>query len=199
MSATTMQGSTTTAGAAWVGRARLGVGVAVLGLLVLASTLMFTTTTTEGAFQHAADYWLTAAALPLGAGLVLHALAVHRLQRGRDGRLGLVGFWLYAVCVLELVVQCAASVVDGSEVRWGPSYPVAAFGSMAGLALLAAGSWRVGVLPRWMLGIWPPLALLGSFFGIGPIPLFFGVFLVWSCVVLGRRLDGDRDGDRIAG
>jgi hypothetical protein len=81
-----------------------------------------------------------------------------------------------------------ASVVAGSELRWGPAYPVCAFGLMVGLALLAAGSWRVGLLPRWMLGLWPPLGLVGSFLGVGPIPLVFVVFLVILGVVLYRRV-----------
>jgi len=56
--------------------------------------------------------------------------------------------------------------------------------------LLAAGSWRVGLLPKWMLGIWPLLGLVGSFLGVGPIPLVFVAFLVVFGVLLPRRLQG---------
>ena len=58
--------------------------------------------------------------------------------------------------------------------------------------LLAAGSWRVGLLPTWMLGVWPPLGLVGSFLGIGPLPLVFVVFLLALVIVLTRRVGAIR-------
>jgi hypothetical protein len=166
---------------------RAGVTSALLGLLVLWATTTFARTVDEGDFKYAGDYWLTAAALPLGVGLVLHATAVHRLQHGRDGRLGAVGTWLYTLCCAELVVQCMASVVVAAELRWGPTYVVSTLGTFVGLALIAAGSWRAGLLPRWLLGVWPPVGLLGSWFGIGPIPLLLGLFLVTTAVLAHHR------------
>jgi len=163
-----------------------GVVLAVIGLLMMGLT-MLAATTSEGRFHHVADYVLTVAALPHGLGLFLLTLGFHRLQDGRDGRLGTVGVWIYGSCMAELVVQCMASVVDGSELEWGPLYPICAFGLMIGLALLAAGSWKVRLLPRWMLALWPPLGLVGSFLGIGPIPLVFAIFLVALAVLLPRR------------
>jgi hypothetical protein len=80
-------------------------------------------------------------------------------------------------------------VVVGAELIWGPLYPVCAFGLMIGLALLAAGSWRVGLVPRWMLAVWPPLGLVGSFLGVGPIPLVFVAFLVVLAVLLRARVE----------
>lgn len=167
----------------------IGIGLAVVGLLMMGLSMLLVPSTNEGGdFNQAADYVLTASALPQGIGLFLVTLGFHRLQRGRDGRLGTVGVWVYGVCMTELVIQCTASVAARSELIWGPLYPICAFGLMIGLALLAAGSWRVGLLPRWMLGVWPPLGLVGSFLGVGPIPLFFVVFLVVMAVVLPRRL-----------
>jgi len=188
MTTTTLESDIHTTATTWLRLTLVGIGSAVIGLLMMGLTMLFGTTTSEGDFQHGADYVLTIAALPQGVGLLLATLGFHRLQRGRDGRLGAAGVWLYAVCMVELVVECMASVVAGSELRWGPAYPVCAFGLMVGLALLAAGSWRVGLLPRWMLGLWPPLGLVGSFLGVGPIPLVFVVFLVILCVVLYRRV-----------
>ncbi len=60
---------------------------------------------------------------------------------------------------------------------------------MIGLALVAAGTWSVGLAPRWMLALWPLLGLFGSFFGIDPIPLVFVVFLVALAISLGRRAE----------
>jgi hypothetical protein len=188
MTTTTLESDIHTTATTWLRLTLVGIGSAVIGLLMMGLTMLFATTTSEGDFQHGADYVLTIAALPQGVGLLLATLGFHRLQRGRDGRLGAAGVWLYAVCMVELVVECMASVVAGSELRWGPAYPVCAFGLMVGLALLAAGSWRVGLLPRWMLGLWPPLGLVGSFLGVGPIPLVFVVFLVILGVVLYRRV-----------
>jgi hypothetical protein len=171
---------------AWVRLMSLGVALASLGLVVLAVVMTFFTTTPEGDFRYTADYWLTAPALPIGIGLVLHAFGIHSLQHGRDGRLGAIGVWMFAVCSAEIVVQCMVSLAVGAEVRWGPSYPLCALGAFVGLSLLAAGSWRVGLLPRWMLGVWPPLMLLGSWAGQSLVPLVLAGFMITSTVLIGR-------------
>ena len=163
-----------------------GISLAIVGLLMMGLSMLFATLHEDN--FHVSDYVLTSAALPQGVGLFLATLGFHRLQRGRDGRLGSAGIWVYGVCMTELVIQCMASVVAGSELIWGPLYPLCAFGLMIGLVLVAAGSWRVGLLPKWMLGVWPPLGLIGSFLGIGPIPLVFVAFLVLLGIVLPRRL-----------
>ncbi len=175
-------------GTPWLRVTLIGVGLAIVGLLMMGLTMLVAPTTYEGDFQHSWDYVLTSAALPQGVGLFLVTLGFHRLQRGRDGRLGTAGVWLYGLCMTELIIQCMASVAAGSELIWGPLYPLCAFGLMIGLALLAAGSWKVGLLPRWMLGVWPPLGVVGSFGGIGPIPLVFVAFLVVLALVLPHRL-----------
>lgn len=185
MTTTTFQPATRT-DASWLRITLIGIGLAVVGLLMMGLTMLLATTS-DGSF-HAADYVLTVAALPQGVGLFVVALGFHRLQHGRDGRLGTAGVWVYGLCMTELVVQCMASVAVGSELRWGPLYPICALGLMIGLALLAAGSWRVGLLPRWMLGAWPPLGLVGSFLGIGPVPLLFVALLAAMAVVLPQRL-----------
>ncbi len=188
MTTTTLRvGTSAGADATWLKTARIGIGIAVLGLLTMGSTMLFWTTS-DLEFHYVADYVLTMAALPHGVGLLMFTVGVHRLQHGRDGRLGAVGTWLYVVCISELVVQCMASVAAGAELRWGPTYVVSSFGAFVGLALLAVGSWRVGLVPRWMLGCWPVLGLIGSFLGVGPIPLVFVVFLAYFGVVLTRRV-----------
>ncbi|KQX66164.1 hypothetical protein [Angustibacter sp. Root456] len=175
--------------ASWLRLTLAGIAFAIVGLLMMGLAMLLVPSVNEGGdFTGVSDYVLTAAALPQGLGLLLTAFGVHRLQGGRDGRLGSAGVWLYGVCVTELIIQCMASVAVGSELIWGPLYPVCAFGLMLGLALLAAGSWRVGLVPRWMLALWPPLGLVGSFLGVGPIPLVFVGFLVALAVVLRERV-----------
>jgi len=184
---TTTIGATTVAKASWLRITMVGLALGILGVLMMGLAMLFGQETDEGPFQHTADYILTASALPQGVGLLLLTLGFHRLEGGLDGRLGRIGVWVYALCMIELVVQCMASVVVGEELIWGPLYPVCALGLMIGLVLLAAGSWNVGLLPKWMLAVWPPLGLIGSFGGLGPVPLVFVAFLgVLACVLPGR-------------
>ena len=157
-------------------------------MVILSAVMMFFTVTSEGDFQYAADYWLTAPGLPLTLGCMGIALGLHKLQHGDDGRLGTVGTWITVVASVELFVQLTASLVQGAEVRWGPSYPVAVLFTFIGLALLAAGSWRTGLLPRWMLGLLPFVWIIGSLASFGPTPLLLVVFLVAFAVVLTRRV-----------
>lgn len=182
---------TTSADPAWLRRTHVGIALGILGLVTMGIGMLLTRNEHQPAgypFQGWADYLLTAAAVPQGVGLFLATLGFHRLQHGRDGRLGTIGVWVYGLCMIELVTQCVVSLVDGSEIIWGPAYPICALGLMIGLALLAAGSWSVGLAPRWMLALWPPLGLVGSFFGIGPIPFGFAVFLVVLALTLQRRV-----------
>ena len=192
MTTTTLQRPVST-DATWLRLVWAGAVLASVGLVVLALTQTFWTTSSGGDFKYPADYWMTAAALPVGIGLILHAFGVHHLQHGRDGRHGTIGVWIFALCSSAIIVQCMASLPAGAELRWGPSYPLCAVGSFIGLALLAAASWKVGLLPRWMLGIWPPLMLLGSWAGQNLIPIALAAFLVTSRILIGHRLDARQD------
>jgi hypothetical protein len=108
---------------------------------------------------------------------------VHRLQRGADGRRGAVGAGVGVVALAVVFVQLHASVITSVEQQWGPSYIVCTALAFVGHALLAAGSWRTRVLPRWLLGMWPLAFVLGSFAAWGPMPLLliaFYVVLGWT-------------------
>jgi hypothetical protein len=164
------------------------IALAVGSVLVLGYTILFTTTVDQGDFRYAADYWLTATGLPLAVAGIGIALGVHLLQHGADGRLGTVGVWINTLALAELFVQLAASVAVGAELRWGPMYVLSTFLTFLGTALLAAGSWRSGLAPRWMLGVWPVLWVLGSFAGTGPVPGVLAVFLVGFGVVVTRSV-----------
>jgi hypothetical protein len=164
------------------------IALAVGSVLVLGYTILFTTTVDQGDFRYAADYWLTATGLPLAIAGIGIALGVHLLQHGADGRLGATGVWINTLALAELFVQLAASVAVGAELRWGPMYVLSTFLTFLGTALLAAGSWRSGLAPRWMLGVWPVLWVLGSFAGTGPVPGVLAVFLVFFGVVVTRSV-----------
>jgi len=164
------------------------IGLGVASVVVLGYLVLFTTTVDQGDFHHAADYWLTATGLPLAVAGIGIAFGVHRLQHGADGRLGTVGVWVNTVALVELFVQLAASVAVGAELRWGPMYILSTALTFVGTALLAAGSWRSGLAPRWMIGVWPVLWVLGSFAGVGPVPGLLAVFLVVLGVTVTRSV-----------
>ncbi len=176
----------------WLRLVHVSVAVGVVSLVVFAYVAMFFDTISEGDFKYTADYWYTAMGLPIalaGIGLVL---GVHRLQHGADGRLGSIGLWINTIALVELFVQLTTSVLTGAELRWGPSYPVFTLLTFVGVALVAAGSWRTGLLPRWMLGVWPVVWVLGSFAATGPIPLVLAAFLIALAVTLNKRANTSR-------
>ena len=148
----------------------------------------FFTTSSGTRFEHTADYWLTASGLPIAVGTAGTLLAVHWRQRGADGRLGTIGTWLGVLAMVELFVQLLASVLTSTEQQWGPSYILFTGLGFVAHGLLAAGSWRTGVMPRWMLGVWPLVWVLGSFAAVsGPFPLMLIAFYVALWVVMSSR------------
>jgi hypothetical protein len=174
------------------GTARLllvSIAVAIVGLVGLGVSGTFFTTSSGTHFDHTADYWLTASGLPIAVGTIGTLLGVHWRQRGADGRLGAIGAWLGVLAMVELFVQLSASVLTSTEQQWGPSYILFTGLGFVGHALLAAGSWRTGVMSRWMLGVWPLVWVLGSFAAVsGPLPLLLIAFYVaLGVVVRGRR------------
>ena len=140
----------------------------------------------SGDFKYTADYWLTGVGIPAALASFALLIAVRRIQDGQDGRLGLVGLVINNLACLLLAVQLATGVATASEVRWGPSYPLATLAAFVGISLFAAGSWRVGVFPRWMLAAWPVVWVIGSMAAIGATPLLLTAYYVAMATVLTR-------------
>lgn len=169
----------------WLRLIQVSLVVGVVACVAFAYLGTFTTTISDGGhFRYTADYWYTGMGLPFALVGIGHTLGIHRLQHGADGRLGTTGVWINAIALAALFVQLSASLVASTEEQWGPSYIASSFLTFLGTALLAAGSWRTGLLPRWMLGLWPVAWILGTFAAPGPAPLLLAVFFV----VLGIRL-----------
>lgn len=178
------------ADATWLRLVQLSLAVLAVALIVFAVVgTFFTTISGGGSFRYTADYWYTAVGLPITLAGIGITLGVHKLQHGADGRLGTIGMWLNALALTELFAQLLAGVVQGAEVRWGPAYPVCTLLSFVGVALLAAGSWRTGLLPRWMLGLWPLVWILGSLAAMGPTPVLLVAFLAPFGLTLTRRVE----------
>jgi hypothetical protein len=176
--------------ATWLRLVQVCLAALVLPLVILAVVGTFFTTISGGDFRYVADYWYTAVGLPITLAGIGVVLGVHKLQHGADGRLGTIGVWVNTLALTELFAQLLASVVAGAEVRWGPAYPVCALLSFAGVALLAAGSWRSGLLPKWMLGVWPLIWVLGSLAAQGLTPLLLVAFLLpFGLTLTGRIRD----------
>jgi uncharacterized membrane protein len=193
-----MSAARTTTGAAQSDRAparptELGWARAAL-LLGIGSTIAFaaiavlaTTTSGGGRFQHRADYWFTACGVPIAIAEIVLVIALWTLQDGRAGRLALTGMVLVVTALVVLVVGLTASVVLGVEERWGPTYVVATLVTFVGHGLFVAGSWRTGLLPRWLLGIWPVVWVIGSLAAQGATPLLLAALYAAMAVLLTRR------------
>lgn len=175
----------------WLRIVQIAVGVGAVALLGFAVVGTFFTTSNGGDFTYTADYWYTAAGVPIALAGIGSALGVHRLQRGGDGRLGAIGTWIYTLALVELFIQLLSSVIAGAELRWGPMYVLCTALTFVGLALLAAGSWRTELLPRWLLGVWPFVWIIGSFAAAGPMPLLLAAFYVVFGLILAHRI-GER-------
>ena len=152
------------------------------GIAVLA-----TTTSGGGRFQHGADYWYTACGVPIAIAEIVLVSALWALQDGRAGRLGRTGMVLTVTAQAVLTVGLVASVVLGVEEQWGGTYVVATLVTFIGHGLFVAGSWRVGLLPRWLLGVWPVVWVIGSFAAQGATPLLLTAFYAAMAVLLARR------------
>lgn len=163
--------------------------------IAFAAISVFTTTSDGGDFKYTADYWYTSIGIPIAlAGFVL-LVAVHTLQRGREGRIGYAGLIVNNIALLVLTAELAGSVVVGSELRWGPAYLLATAATFVGLSLFAAGSWSVGLVPRWLLALWPVVWVIGSFLAQGASPLLLAAFFCVLAAVLTRHVTGRAQGE----
>lgn len=171
---------------------RLAVGGALVGIVGaiiegVTNGLMSLTPDT-GPYQYAADYWLTAAAVPVGLGSALVVVGLHRLHAGRDGRLGRVGVALALLGLLAVVGVCTASLMVGHDVQGGPTYVLGTVVGFVGTTLVAIGFWRAGLLTRWLVAVWPVAWGIGSFFAVSVSPWLLGAWYVCLLVLLRRFL-----------
>ncbi|AXH97108.1 hypothetical protein DV701_14155 [Ornithinimicrobium avium] len=166
------------------GLLHVGVAVGVVGAITEAAVLAVATNTADGPYRYAADYWLTASGLPVAVGAVLVLAGVRLVQDRRDGRLGQVGLGLVGVTMAALCAVLLASLFAGQDVQGGPTYVASTALSWVGVALCSAGSWRVGMVPRWLLVVWPVVWAVGSFFAVSVSPLLLAALYVTLLVVV---------------
>jgi hypothetical protein len=138
------------------------------------------------AFRHAGDYWYTGLGLPMVAVPLVLLPALRVVQGGRDGRLGLVGIAVTSVTCVVFLAVLTASLVEGREDSWGPTYVLATLASIVGVALFCAGSFRARVLPRWIFPLWAVAWTVGGTLGPKGSQLLVGAVYVALTVALRR-------------
>ncbi|HEX7353746.1 MAG TPA: hypothetical protein VF288_02815 [Mycobacteriales bacterium] len=169
-------------------RAALALGTAA-AVLLAGINLFVATSTDDGKFHHAGDYWLTADGIPYMLALLALLPALRVLQGRRDGRLGTAGITVAsigAVVLLAMFVYGLAAATNGS---FGPTYVLASLATLIGVVLYAAGSWHARVLPRWLLVLWVVGWAVGSVLPVpGPAPLLLAAAYIVMAFVLPRRV-----------
>jgi hypothetical protein len=153
-------------------------------------TLVGTITPDGKHFQHAADYWYTGIGmLPAMAAPLVLVPALHTLQRGRDGRRGLAGVMLMCAGLTVFVVLGCYGLLISAATSLGPTYLLATLATVIGLPLFVAGSWRVGLLPRWLLIVWIVAWIVGGPFAQAATPLLLAAVYVMIGVIVPRRVE----------
>ncbi|NYJ05781.1 hypothetical protein [Petropleomorpha daqingensis] len=171
-------------------RALISLYVGAASAVALAAVLVFVPTSTDDdAFHHVGDYFLTALGIP--AVLVVAALlpALRTLQERRDGRLGMAGIVATCAGALVLTGMFVYGLIAATGSSLGPTYLLASGAMIIGVVLFAIGSWRTGLLPRWLLVAWPVAWAVGGLLPVlpGPSPLLLAAAYLAMAVTLPRR------------
>jgi hypothetical protein len=180
-----------------------------LGLAALSSGVVSVAIAALGilGIQSGADYHLSSAAgygvqslivlnalLTLGGLLGLHS--VQAAIRGY-GRLGKAGFFVASSGTTVILVANLATLATGED-PLGFLHAIGFLTFFPGVVLLAAGTFRAAVLPRWssvLLGISPPVLFAGEYgqFAYGLVWITIG-YLLMSSVQSGRRAATEQTG-----
>lgn len=91
------------------------------------------------------------------------------------------------------MVTGGLALIIGRASSFGPTSLLASAATVVGLVLFAAGSWRTGVLSRWMLGAWIVAWLVGGPFAQGATPYSWQpVYAASPCSCNGMLTDSAR-------
>lgn len=157
-------------------------GLAVIGLFV-------TTTSGDGHFRHAGDYWLTGDGIVYMAALLVLLPALRALQDRRDGRLGRAGMVVASVGATVLVVMFVYGLIAATGNSFGPGYVLAGLATLVGVALFAAGCWRARLLPRWLVPVWVLAWVIGGVLPVAkPGPLLLAAAYLAIAATLPKRV-----------
>lgn len=154
--------------------ASLYVGAAAAVALVIIMRFFRTSPSENTPFQYVGDYVLTADGIPFALSLVTLLPALRTLQHRRDGWFGRAGTVVVGVGAGALVALFVYDLVTATSWSLGPTYVLASVATDLGVILFAVGSWRAGLLPRWLVIALPVAWTFGSmlpFWELGPLVL----------------------------
>ncbi len=173
---------------------RWALGALALGAVsavVFAGIMVFATLSklpdSDLTFHHTADYWLAAIGLPNAVAASILLFALWGVQPHARPGLTRVGATMNVIALALLFAILASSVATGTEVRWGPAYPLAVLVTFVGHALFVAGTWRTGLFPKPLLAAWPVIWLMGAFAAQGASPLILAAFYAVMAGYVVRR------------
>ncbi len=138
-------------------------------------------------YHHTGDYWLAAIGLPTAVAASILLFALWGLQPHARPGLTRVGATANVIALTLLFAILASSVATGTEVRWGPAYPLAVLATFVGHALFVAGTWRTGLFPKAVLATWPVIWLMGAYAAQGASPLILAAFYAVMAGYIVRR------------
>jgi hypothetical protein len=174
--------------------ASLYVGAAAAAGLV-AILVFMRTSSDDAAFRYVGDYLNTANGIPFMLSLLTLLPALRALQQRRDGRLGLAGMIVTGIGGVVLLGIFVYGLIAATGSSLGPTYVLASGATDIGVVLFAAGSWRAGLVPRWLLVCWPLAWIFGSmlpFWKLGPLVLA-AVYLAIAVTLPRRVRQGNHD------
>ncbi len=173
---------------------RWALGALALGAasaVVFAGIMLFATLSklpdSDLTFHHTGDYWLAAIGLPTAVSASILLFALWGLQPHARPGLTRAGAAVNVIALTLLFAILACSVATGTEVRWGPAYPLAVLATFVGHALFVAGTWRTGLFPKPLLAAWPVIWLIGAYAAQGASPLILAAFYAAMAGYVVRR------------
>ena len=91
---------------------------------------------------------------------VVAVRGLHRVQRGRDGRLGIAGAWISTIGLTCLAVTAVVRVISGQELL-DSVFIVGFLLALLGYIVVGVAIVRARVLPRWSASL-PALGVVGA-------------------------------------
>jgi hypothetical protein len=171
-------------------RAQLALALGAVTTIPFTAVMLFARLTPDGDhFRYAADYAYTALGIPYMLAPLILLPAVHSVQQGRDGRLGRIGLGITSIGLVAFLALFPIGLIIARATSLGPTYILATLATFIGMTLFGIGSYRAGLLPRWIPPLWVVAWIVGGPLAIDGAPLLLAGVYVTIAVVLPGRVD----------
>lgn len=171
-----------------VRRAQLALYLGAAATVPFTAIMLFAALTPDGdPFRHAADYAYTALGVPYMLAPLILLPAIHSLHQGRDGRLGRAGLVATGIGLVTFLPIFAYGLIIGKAVSLGPTYLLATLATFIGMTLFGIGSYRAGLLPRWILPLWVIAWVIGGPLALNGMPLVLAAVYLAMAAILPKR------------